>query len=1562
VPLELVNPEGLWLLGALAPLVALYLLRVRRLRRAVPSTWLWREVQRDLVAHRPFRRLVAELPLLLEALAVLALALALAQPSLKGAAPSAAHVAIVVDTSASLSARGGSGRHTRFDAAVRAARDAVSKLPSDADVLLVDAGAQPAFVTGLERDPRRIAAAVGKLAPRDEPENLGGAIALAAERLRRASGTRRIIVVTDVNGEVPSISGIPLDVVRVGSFEDNVALGRLEVRRALDPATGRETASAFVLVENHGATRADRFVTLHRRGDSTPIDSRRLALSPGERLGVILSFEPRVDDTGKGIVAELTPNDGLSTDDQAVALIPPGPRLPVVLAAAAQSPWLKRAFASDPNVELYETTPDALASASFPEGALITTVGFCPKAAPPGDLLVLAAPTGDCLGMSVGSEVSNPLVTWWSERDPRLRFLTLSDIGIRAARSLTAPRGSDLVRAGNAVVMADLGLPQRSGTLVSFDPDDSDWPLRASFVLFVRNVTELSRTNRARHAGVPQHTGELLRVPIASSADTALVRGPDGERPARIVEGMLVAPAPAKAGFYDVFGSSGAPLGTIAVNLGSEAESDLRRAPAARPAEAAGSSHGGAEGHAPAPSWPLALLAAACILGELAWLRHSRTGDASVPAASKAIYVTTLVAAVACATYAVLLQRNVVPEWLVRFGRPEWTLAGVLASAGFVTLSWNGGAPRTSPRRRALFETAVALSLLGACWIAAEPRLGARVDRMAILVAVDRSRSTDLSPGASGRVEHELERAAATMRPEDRLGVVAFATSAALEEPLRARGEPRSAQTAPLGRNGTNLAAGLQRALVEAPGDAATRIVLVSDGVATEGDTLAAALTATLAGVPVDVLPLEQATLPNVRVEALHAPPRAAAGETVELRVTTRATSDADVDVRVVTDGVAKGAGQRRVHAGEDVFWIREVVTEPGMHRFDVHLSPVDPRTDSIAEDNDASAFVRVEGPSRALVIESDEARATPIRTALASAAFDVDVVGATRTPTSLDALSQHDLVVLGNVPAEDLTPDQIDQLATYVRDLGGGMLLFGGDRAMGPGGYARTPLEEVSPVAFEVPNERRRARLAEVIAIDTSGSMSAPAGSTTKLALANEAAARSAELLGPGDRLGVAHVDTAVTWTVPVAPLHDAVEVGRQIRSAGPGGGGIFVDVALDAAYAALDKEAVDQKHVLVFADGDDAENRERSPDMARAALRRGITTSIVALGRGQDVQGLERISREGKGRFYLVEDAGRLPAVFARETTIAAGNAIRDVPFRAEPGAADSTTSGIDLRTAPELTGYVVTTPKPRATIALYATDRDPLLSTWSVGTGRAGAFTSEYGGKWGAAWAAWPDAARLFVQVGRDLARRAGDSSVTLDADASSGSLVVRASALSPDGSGDSFRRFAATVAGPDGFEKTVPLELTGPGTYAASLGLGHPGGYVADVRDLASQTSVGTTGAVLSAAVELEPTGTDHALLARIARTTGGKVLGNLNGLFADRPADRRAFRTLLPWLAMSSATMLLLAVAARRLSPPELGRVLTRPAPKTPSEPPRPAVPRPAESVTEELLRRRRRRE
>jgi len=204
-----------------------------------------------------------------------------------------------------------------------------------------------------------------------------------------------------------------------------------------------------------------------------------------------------------------------------------------------------------------------------------------------------------------------------------------------------------------------------------------------------------------------------------------------------------------------------------------------------------------------------------------------------------------------------------------------------------------------------------------------------------------------------------------------------------------------------------------------------------------------------------------------------------------------------------------------------------------------------------------------------------------------------------------------------------------------------------------------------------------------------------------------------------------------------------------------------------------------------------------------------------------------------------------------------------------------------------------------------------------------GRTATFTSDLKDRWGRAWTSWEGAARLVAQLGRHLSRVQDDSRVRLEAETAQGQLELRADVVDDTGRTESFRRLRVRVSGPDGFSRDVALDPTGPGAYGAAVPLSQPGAYIAVARDELSSQALATTGAVLTSGEELRPTGTDYALLNRIAELTGGKRRDTLAGIFGDRAGRRFAYQDVSTRLLIVAAFALLLMVAARRFAMPEV---------------------------------------
>ncbi len=804
------------------------------------------------------------------------------------------------------------------------------------------------------------------------------------------------------------------------------------------------------------------------------------------------------------------------------------------------------------------------------------------------------------------------------------------------------------------------------------------------------------------------------------------------------------------------------------------------------------------------------------------------------------------------------------------------------------------------------------------------------------IVVWDASRSAERAGVTSARRDSELRLAERSMRHGDRLGVVEVAARAELAVALHSKGEPVSRIESDVGRDATDLEAGLRRALAELPADASASIVLVSDGVENRGDVLRALAVARARGVRLDTIALEYAPPPDLELHAVRGPTRAASGQAFDLRVETSTANEAQTEAELLIerDGIPWQRRPIRVAGGHDVLQVPIEESEAGMHRYSVELRGA--AGNEIRDNDKKTVFVEVSGPRSALVLSGVEPGPSPIEGFLRAAGFQVKRAGPSDVLDDVADFAARDLVVLEEVPAATLGSVRTKALARAVAEVGTGLLLIGGKHAFGPGGYAGSPLEDVSPVSFDLKKDKNQPALAEVIVIDYSGSMSAVVGGQTKLALANEAAARSAALLSAGDWLGVAHVDTEVKWTIPLGVVGDGRALGPTIRGVDSGGGGIYTELALNAAYAQLGKASAGMlKHVLLFADGGDAEQIAACPALAAAANANYITTSVVSLGRGSDSTLLERVSARGGGRFYLVEDARTLPEVFSQETVLASRRAFREEPI--VPTLVSDAAYLRGVNALPPLEGYVVTRTKPGARASLVGPEDEPIVADWSRGLGKVGVITSDLSGVWSSAWLRSPDAVRLTTQLAASLARAPTPPGARLATSVRRGSIQIEASdPLGADGSS-----LVAHIVGPNGSERELVLDEIASGAFEGTV---RPDASGTHVVTLVRRSQVEPHGdgvdrllarsaVVLGSSDELAPRPTNRVLLERLAVESGGRMRTTLEDLF-DGERSYYARRTELAFPLLATLAALLVAiVVTRRLVLPAFARRLVLPAPR-----------------------------
>jgi len=182
-------PFALSLFALSVPLVLLYFLKVRRRDRTVSSLLLWSASLRDREASTFFQRLHRDPLLLLQLLALLALALALARPVATVMGQGARKVVVVLDTSASMKAQ--DVLPSRFEVARAGAASLVRGLGEGAEVMVIEAGVQPKVTAALARDRERALGAVrlslGRTTTRSDVEEAASTLAEAWRLIARTA-------------------------------------------------------------------------------------------------------------------------------------------------------------------------------------------------------------------------------------------------------------------------------------------------------------------------------------------------------------------------------------------------------------------------------------------------------------------------------------------------------------------------------------------------------------------------------------------------------------------------------------------------------------------------------------------------------------------------------------------------------------------------------------------------------------------------------------------------------------------------------------------------------------------------------------------------------------------------------------------------------------------------------------------------------------------------------------------------------------------------------------------------------------------------------------------------------------------------------------------------------------------------------------------------------------------------------------------------------------------------------------------------------------------------------
>jgi len=876
----------------------------------------------------------------------------------------------------------------------------------------------------------------------------------------------------------------------------------------------------------------------------------------------------------------------------------------------------------------------------------------------------------------------------------------------------------------------------------------------------------------------------------------------------------------------------------------------------------------------------------------------------------------------------------------LEFGQP-WALWLLVALVPVGYLAWTTRAPLRTGRWWFSTLTRVVLVLLVVLSLA-DTRWSRRADELCVFFLVDGSKST--GPRALERAERRIATEVEQMRKDDRFGVIVFGQRPRLVRSMGPKGKVRLASLDPRVADFTNIGRAIRYAASQFPDDCQKRIVLLSDGNENLGNAAKEAQDAAANDIDIIASPLAIRHEAEVLVDSLLVPPRARPHQPIELRACIRSSTETDVAVKVFRDHEQIAEGTVHLTPGPKVIHLAtDAVTDSGFHNYEV-LVEAPPGTDTSTVNNTGLAYTQVYGEARVLYLEGFPEHAVRLTQALRSSArrpkggFSLETGSMMNVPQTIEEMARYDCIILSDIPASTMSASQMEAMKYYVEQVGGGLVMIGGEKSLTTGGYVKTPIEEALPVSLQLDREKHLASLALAIVVDQSGSMgmTAAGGGASKMDLANQACANAVKLLSDYDEAGVCMTDTSPKWVggkLRAMTPGNKSRLIRDVLSQRPGGGGIMVKTGIHAAYAALHKSTAQTRHIILFADAQDSEQQNGCYAMARQELARNkITLTAVGLGaRGDPHVGFLRTlsERHGNGRFYLTNRASDLPEIFVKDTYIVSRNAIVEIPEGFSPGRTSNAEviRGIDWPRAPKLYGYVATMPdKPKSEILLTAKDDEPLLARWRYGLGKSTVFTSDAKDRWARDWAAWGDFDRFWSQIVRWTMRetKRGDVSTQVVLDGNRGRILV--DAIDSDGEYINGKMLSVRIitADPDVKPETLALHQVGPGRYSGAFDLKATGvAYQVVVVDEEHRGSiVDSVGAVLSYAPEYRDMEPDTALLDHVAEASRGRYMASLSGTFQRERRPVSALRSIWVALLMVTVGLLVVDIAARRLVLPD----------------------------------------
>lgn len=699
--------------------------------------------------------------------------------------------------------------------------------------------------------------------------------------------------------------------------------------------------------------------------------------------------------------------------------------------------------------------------------------------------------------------------------------------------------------------------------------------------------------------------------------------------------------------------------------------------------------------------------------------------------------------------------------------------------------------------------------------------------RMATIFVVDLSDSNEEHLKES---EKYLQESIAKMPSGNAYGIVTFGNNALVEQFLTGEDYYGGLLTLPE-KTATNFEEAISKALTLIPTDCSGRLVLLTDGKETRGDIshMGQALLASQAEFL--TLLYEDEEEPDAYIDNVTLPSYLHPGDKYSVTVLVESNYDTDAVIALYNGSTKTASNSVHLNEGSNRFvFSGQVDADAGSGAMENLRVQVQAKGDTCPENDTFSAYSVVESPPRILLVSGKKTNVSEFAAVLNAAGCDYSVVSTLNTPDNINGMLSYKSVILADVYMDDLPVGFLENLETYVKDYGCGLICCGGEESFALGGYRDTVLETVLPVDMQLRSINETPSMAMVMVIDRSGSMIDEMGETgaTNLDIAIRSAMVAVDNLRDSDYVGILTFDTQYHWQVELREADDKSTIKEQIKGIDEGGGTTIKPALLEACEVLSESDA-SIRHVVLLTDGMGETNNFQ--DVISAYTAEGITLSTVAIGSFSDTQLLEQLADSCDGRYYYSDLGSDIPKIFAKEVFLGSDSYIQNGIFSLKVQVGHELTSSLFAEGWPVLYGYIAATPKMAATPVILSGDKDnPILTVWQYGLGRTVAWNSDVTGEWSGAFSGKDDYVQMWKRIVDYSTGNAGMGEDSVDVVTAGEWTEVTYYAKDYESSTE----ILVTIIDPKGDATEAKLHATAPGKYTGEFSTPQTGLYHFNVR--------------------------------------------------------------------------------------------------------------------------------